>query len=101
MQFLLLAVERVRGPDAVAPCRPCCMPAAEWILGKNNIAFMSGPTHKALRKSFLALFTRKALGVYVLKQDGIIRDHFAQWMQVGHVVLRRAVYGSAGGGCGG
>lgn len=57
-------------------------PNAEWILGKNNIAFMSGPTHKALRKSFLALFTRKALGVYVLKQDGIIRDHFAQWMQI-------------------
>ncbi len=82
------------GPDAVSSCRPRCMLAAEWILGKNNIAFMSGPTHKALRKSFLALFTRKALGVYVLKQDGIIRDHFAQWMQVGTAGGVRRVQGS-------
>ncbi len=57
-------------------------PAAEWILGKSNIAFMSGPEHKALRKSFLALFTRKALGLYVLKQDAIIRKHFDEWLSV-------------------
>ncbi|KAG2439008.1 hypothetical protein HYH02_006537 [Chlamydomonas schloesseri] len=56
-------------------------PNAEWILGKTNIAFMSGPEHKALRKSFLALFTRKALGLYVLKQDDVIRKHFNEWMQ--------------------
>lgn len=56
--------------------------AAEWILGKTNIAFMSGPLHKALRKSFLALFTRKALGLYVLKQDAIIRQNFDEWMSV-------------------
>lgn len=63
---------------------------AEWILGKTNIAFMSGPEHKALRKSFLALFTRKALGLYVLKQDDVIRKHFNEWMQVGGRRVRGA-----------
>jgi hypothetical protein len=29
---------------------------------------------QALRKSFLALFTRKALSMYVQQQDGIIRE---------------------------
>jgi hypothetical protein len=28
---------------------------------------------QALRKSFLALFTRKALSMYIVQQDGIIR----------------------------
>lgn len=34
-------------------------PSAKNILGPNNLAFMHGPPHKAIRKSFLALFTRK------------------------------------------
>lgn len=45
------------------------------VLGERNIAFLHGPDHKALRKSFIALFTRKALGVYVGKQDAIIQRH--------------------------
>jgi cytochrome P450 family 710 subfamily A protein len=40
-------------------------PNAKRVLGKRNIAFLHGPEHKALRKSFLALFTRKALAVSV------------------------------------
>ena len=50
-------------------------------MGKGNLAFMHGPPHKAIRKSFLALFTRKALATYVELQDGIIRRHLAQWLQ--------------------
>ena len=42
---------------------------------------MHGPAHKAIRKSFLALFTRKALGTYVELQDGIVRRHITQWLQ--------------------
>ncbi|CAK0787018.1 hypothetical protein CVIRNUC_010234 [Coccomyxa viridis] len=49
--------------------------------GPSNLAFMHGPAHKAIRKSFLALFTRKALGTYVELQDGIVRCHIAQWLQ--------------------
>lgn len=56
-------------------------PNAKMILGTRNIAFMHGPDHKALRKSFLALFTRKALSVYIRKQDAIIRQHVAEWVQ--------------------
>ena len=48
-------------------------PSAKNILGERNIAFLHGPEHKAMRKSFIALFTRKALGVYVRKQDQIIK----------------------------
>jgi cytochrome P450 family 710 subfamily A protein len=44
------------------------------ILGTRNIAFMHGPEHKKLRKSFLALFTRRALSTYIQQQDGIIRE---------------------------
>lgn len=56
-------------------------PNAKMILGTRNIAFMHGPDHKALRKSFLSLFTRKALSMYVVKQDAIIREHVAEWIQ--------------------
>lgn len=55
-------------------------PSAKSILGPNNLAFMHGPAHKAIRKSFLALFTRKALGTYVELQDGVVRTHIADWL---------------------
>ncbi|EIE22849.1 cytochrome P450, C-22 desaturase [Coccomyxa subellipsoidea C-169] len=55
-------------------------PSAKAILGPNNLAFMHGPAHKAIRKSFLALFTRKALGTYVELQDGVVRAHIADWL---------------------
>ena len=51
------------------------------VAGPNNLAFMHGPPHKAIRKSFLALFTRKALWTYVELQDGIVRRHIMQWLQ--------------------
>lgn len=38
-------------------------PSAKTILGEHNIAFLHGPDHKQIRKSFIALFTRKALAV--------------------------------------
>lgn len=68
-------------------------PSAKNILGEQNLAFMHGPEHKAIRKSFLSLFTRKALGTYVEIQDGIIRRHIAQWLQElhGEVEIRNHV----------
>jgi cytochrome P450 family 710 subfamily A protein len=52
-------------------------PSAKDILGDTNIAFMTGPMHKRLRSSFLDLFTRKALTVYVQAQDRIVRTWLA------------------------
>ncbi len=52
-----------------------------YAAGPNNLAFMHGPPHKAIRKSFLALFTRKALETYVELQDGIVRRHITQWLK--------------------
>ena len=57
-------------------------PSGKNILGEGNLAFMHGPPHKAIRKSFLSLFTRKALATYVELQDGIIRQHLKQWQTV-------------------
>jgi cytochrome P450 family 710 subfamily A protein len=57
-------------------------PSAKTILGANNLAFMHGPGHKAIRKSFLSLFTRKALSTYTQVQDGVIRSHLARWLQL-------------------
>ena len=57
-------------------------PSGKNILGEGNLAFMHGPPHKAIRKSFLSLFTRKALATYVELQDGIIREHLQQWQQI-------------------
>lgn len=50
------------------------------ILGEHNIAFKHGPEHRALRKSFLSLFTRPALGVYLSLQQDLIREHMTQWI---------------------
>mmetsp|Transcript_1696 Transcript_1696/g.4250 ORF Transcript_1696/g.4250 Transcript_1696/m.4250 type:complete len:559 (+) Transcript_1696:128-1804(+) len=56
-------------------------PSAKNVLGPRNIAFLHGPDHKQLRKSFLALFSRKALAVYVAKQDQVICEHLRAWLE--------------------
>lgn len=56
-------------------------PSAKTIMGANNLAFLHGDEHKAIRKSFVSLFTRKALSTYAELQDGIIRAHLAKWLQ--------------------
>lgn len=58
-------------------------PSARTVLGDNNLAFTNGEVHKALRKSFLSLFTRKALSIYIELQDGIIRRNIDKWLERG------------------
>ena len=43
-------------------------------------AFQHGPRHLALRHSFLPLFGRKALGVYLSTQMAIIQKHLSAWL---------------------
>eukprot|EP00887_Chlorella_sp_A99_P004786 scaffold4.g4786.t1 len=57
-------------------------PSAKFVLGANNLAFTHGTYHKHIRKSFLSLFTRKALSTYVELQDVIIQQHIAEWLQL-------------------
>jgi len=73
---------RAPAPDAPSPTPfpQAVHPSGKWILGPTNLAFQSGPEHKALRKSFLSLFTTKALGVYVAAQDRVVRLHIAKWL---------------------
>lgn len=56
-------------------------PSGKNILGSHNVAFMHGPAHKAIRKSFLCLFTRKALSTYVELQDNIVRRTLSKWLE--------------------
>ena len=56
-------------------------PSGKTILGANNLAFLHGPEHKAMRKSFVSLFTRKALSTYTHLQNDIIRGALARWME--------------------
>ena len=57
-------------------------PNANIILGKQNIAFMHGAAHKALRASFLPLFTKRALGMYLPLQQRVIERHLSRWVEL-------------------
>lgn len=41
------------------------------------------PSSPPCRKSFLSLFTRKALSIYIELQDGIIRRNIDKWLERG------------------
>ncbi|KAH9580113.1 Cytochrome P450 [Trypanosoma melophagium] len=56
-------------------------PNGRVILGDNNVAFQSGPQHKALRASFMNLFTTKALSLYLPIQERIIHKYLADWVK--------------------
>ena len=50
------------------------MELASWLLRDNILDLL-----QAIRKSFLALFTKKALATYVEIQDAVIRQHLSNW----------------------
>lgn len=56
-------------------------PNGKVILGDNNIAFQSGPGHKALRSSFMNLFSVKALSLYLPIQTKLIHQHMNRWFK--------------------
>eukprot|EP01114_Cavostelium_apophysatum_P019171 TRINITY_DN6099_c0_g1_i2.p1 TRINITY_DN6099_c0_g1~~TRINITY_DN6099_c0_g1_i2.p1 ORF type:complete len:490 (-),score=85.59 TRINITY_DN6099_c0_g1_i2:61-1530(-) len=52
---------------------------AKSILGRNNIAFMTGEPHKALRKRLLPLFTLRSLAVFLPIQERATRKFLEDW----------------------
>ncbi|KAJ7102386.1 cytochrome P450 [Mycena belliarum] len=58
---------------------PCLVHSAKSILLPDNWVFLTGKTHVDYRRGLTNLFTRKAIGMYILIQDSITRKHFAQW----------------------
>ncbi|KAL6781877.1 hypothetical protein ACKKBF_B09810 [Auxenochlorella protothecoides x Auxenochlorella symbiontica] len=73
-KFILFITDAEKCREVMSINDPASMlmslhPSAKNILGPNNLAFMHGPEHKNIRKSFLSLFTRKALGLYVEIQE--------------------------------
>ena len=57
-------------------------PNANRLLGRDNIAFINGATHKALRIALLPLFTTKALATYLHTQEKAIRAHMSHWCEL-------------------
>ncbi|KAJ7124785.1 cytochrome P450 [Mycena crocata] len=58
---------------------PCLVHSAKAILFPDNWVFLTGKTHVDYRRGLNALFTRKAIGLYVAIQDTITRKHFETW----------------------
>ena len=75
-------------------------PSAKTILGANNLAFLHGPEHKAMRKSFVSLFTRKALSTYTELQVGAGRLVVGVVGRRGGASGRRGRRGRSGGRAG-
>ena len=55
-------------------------PNGRAVFGEHSILFMTGSKHKAMRSSFINLFGRKALGVYISLQDKKVREHVRKWL---------------------
>jgi sterol 22-desaturase len=74
------AILRSNGPDSF---KLVLHPNGVKVFGDHNIAFKWGEELRLLRRSFLTLFTRKALGVYLNLQDKLIRESLAEWLKDG------------------
>ncbi|THG99431.1 hypothetical protein EW026_g2912 [Hermanssonia centrifuga] len=59
---------------------PCLVHSAKQILLPDNWVFLTGREHVDYRRGLNALFTRKALGLYVGIQDAIARKHLTRWL---------------------
>mmetsp|Transcript_21828 Transcript_21828/g.88897 ORF Transcript_21828/g.88897 Transcript_21828/m.88897 type:complete len:127 (-) Transcript_21828:1415-1795(-) len=56
-------------------------PNAKQIFSSGNIALLWGDVHKALRRSFLPLFSRKAMNTYLPIQEATSRETIKEWME--------------------
>ncbi|KAJ7596760.1 cytochrome P450 [Mycena floridula] len=61
---------------------PRLVHSAKIILQPDNWVFLTGKRHVDYRRGLNALFTRKAIGMYVAIQDVITREHFAEWLRI-------------------
>jgi len=59
---------------------PCLVHSAKQILRPDNWVFLTGKTHVDYRRGLNALFTRKALGLYVSVQEAVGRKHLNRWL---------------------
>ncbi|KAK0455908.1 cytochrome P450 [Armillaria borealis] len=50
------------------------------VMASSTEVFLTGKEHVDYRRSLNALFTRKAIGMYVAIQDVITRQHFKEWL---------------------
>ncbi|EDR15112.1 cytochrome P450 sterol C22-desaturase [Laccaria bicolor S238N-H82] len=59
---------------------PALVHAGKQILSPENWVFLTGKDHVQYRRGLNALFTRKALGIYVAIQESITRKHLKNWL---------------------
>ncbi|KAF8061018.1 cytochrome P450 sterol C22-desaturase [Lyophyllum atratum] len=61
---------------------PCLVHSAKQVLRPDNWVFLAGKDHLAYRRGLNALFTRRALGIYMAIQESITRKHLTKWLSV-------------------
>ncbi|PPQ88081.1 hypothetical protein CVT25_014379 [Psilocybe cyanescens] len=59
---------------------PCLVHSAKQILLPENWVFLTGKSHVEYRRGLNALFTRKAIGIYVAIQESICNKHLERWL---------------------
>ncbi|KJA25773.1 hypothetical protein HYPSUDRAFT_37243 [Hypholoma sublateritium FD-334 SS-4] len=59
---------------------PCLVHSMKQILRADNWVFLAGKAHVDYRRGLNALFTRKALGIYIDIQESICRKHLSRWL---------------------
>ncbi|KAF8912958.1 cytochrome P450 sterol C22-desaturase [Gymnopilus junonius] len=61
---------------------PCLVHSAKKVLRPDNwcVVFLTGKVHVDYRRGLNALFTRKALGIYVPIQEAVCRKHLTRWL---------------------
>ncbi|KAI0132767.1 cytochrome P450 61 [Xylariales sp. AK1849] len=62
--------------------KPCVVDVATKILGEKNWVFLDGKAHVDYRKGLNGLFTRKALELYLPRQELVYNTEFAKYVKM-------------------
>lgn len=68
--------------------KPCVVDVATKILRPTNWVFLDGKAHTEYRKGLNGLFTKKAIGVYLPRQERVYDEYFTKFLALskdGHV----------------
>ena len=62
--------------------KPCVVDVAHKILRPNNWVFLDGKAHVEYRKGLNGLFTRKALDIYMPRQEEVYDKYFEKFLNI-------------------
>ncbi|KAH8889779.1 cytochrome P450 [Thozetella sp. PMI_491] len=68
--------------NSPAYVKPCVVDVAHKLLGADNWVFLDGKAHVEFRKGLNHLFTRKALELYLPRQEEVYKKYFRQFLEI-------------------